>query len=163
MNCQISFEAFEYERSYSVHIHAQSRFQSMPVRVLVVGIALGKPNEICNFIGCREINESDIESKRQREISAGIMRGFVDNAKRCKQKTAMESFVNCVCYILMFKILLTVVLCNRCIVIIMNLYSLLETFGNYYTELYGINVSIMQRKARPPLSRVINRMSNALE
>ena len=83
------------------------------------------------------------------------MRGFVDNAKRCKQKTDMESFVKCVCYILMFKILLTVVLCNRCIVMIMNLYSLLETFWNYYTELYGINASIMQRQARPPLSRVL--------
>ena len=42
----------------------QSRSQSMPVRGLVVGIALAKPNEICNFIGCREINETDIESKR---------------------------------------------------------------------------------------------------
>ena len=83
------------------------------------------------------------------------MRGFVDNAKRCKQKTDMESFVNCVCYILMFKILLTVVLCNRCIVMIMNLYSLLETFWNYYTELYGINASTMQRQARSPLSWVL--------
>ena len=54
----------------------QYRSQSMPVRGLGVGIALAKPNEICNFIGCREINETDIGSKQyKRGISAGIMRG----------------------------------------------------------------------------------------
>ncbi len=57
-------------------ILSQSRSQSMPVRGLRVGIALAKPNEICNFIGCREINETDIGSKQhKRGISAGIMRG----------------------------------------------------------------------------------------
>ena len=55
-------------------------------------------------------------------VDSWIMRNDVN------KKTDMESFINCVCYILMFKILLTVVLCNRCIVMIMNLYSLLETF-----------------------------------
>ena len=30
----------------------------MPVRGLVVGMALAKPNAICNFIGCRKINET---------------------------------------------------------------------------------------------------------
>ena len=39
----------------------QSRSQSMPVRGLVVGMAPAKSNELCNFIGCREINETDIE------------------------------------------------------------------------------------------------------
>ena len=42
----------------------QSRSQSMPVRGLVVGMALAKPNEICNFIGCREINKTDTGIKR---------------------------------------------------------------------------------------------------
>ena len=58
----------------------------MPVRGLVVGIALAKPNEICNFIGCREINETDIESKVNgnarflRELCVGswIMRNDVN-------------------------------------------------------------------------------------
>ena len=47
----------------------------------MVGMALAKPNKICNFIGCREINKTDIGIKRSREISAGVVRGFVDNAK----------------------------------------------------------------------------------
>ncbi len=59
-----------------VHGTRQSRSQSMPVRGLGLGIALAKPNEICNFIGCREINETDIGSKQyKRRISARIMRG----------------------------------------------------------------------------------------
>ena len=65
-------------------------------------MALAKPNEICNFIGCREINKTDIGIKRLREISAGVMRGFVDNAKRCKQKNDMESFINCMPYSILF-------------------------------------------------------------
>ena len=90
-----------------------------------------------------------------RELCVGswIMRNDVN--KKLTWNQCMESFVNCVCYILMFKILLTVVLCNRCIVMIMNLYSLLETFWNYYTGLYGINASIMQRQARLPSRRVL--------
>ena len=63
----------------------QSRSQSMPVRRLVVGVALAKSNELCNFIGCREINETDIElingnARFLRELCVGswIMRNDVN-------------------------------------------------------------------------------------
>ena len=62
----------------------QSRSQSMPVRGLVVGIALAKPHEICNFIGCREINETDIEVNgnarflRELCVDSWIMRNDVN-------------------------------------------------------------------------------------
>ena len=88
------------------------------------------------------------------------MRGFVDNAKRCKQKNDMESFVNCMPYCILFLLYFDVLtsywlclLCNQCIVMIKTLYSL-ETFWND-TELYGINASIMQRQAGSPSSRVL--------
>ena len=50
--------------SIFIRVLYQSRSQSMPVRGLVVGMALAKPNQICNFIGCREINKTDIRIKR---------------------------------------------------------------------------------------------------
>ena len=56
----------------------------MPVRGLVVGMALAKSNELCNFIGCREINETDVGS--------WIMRNDVN------KKNDTESFVNCMPY-----------------------------------------------------------------
>ena len=46
----------------------------MPVRGLEVGIALAKPNEICNFIGCREISETDIESMSKVNGNARFLR-----------------------------------------------------------------------------------------
>ena len=52
-----------YQR-YNALRNVQSRSQSMPVRGLVVGMALAKPNEICNFIGYREINKTEIGIKR---------------------------------------------------------------------------------------------------
>ena len=63
----------------------QSRSQSMPVRGLVAGMALAKSNELCNLIGCHEINETDIElingnARFLRELCVGswIMRNDVN-------------------------------------------------------------------------------------
>ena len=74
-------------------ILSQSRSQSMPVRGLMVGMALAKPNEICNLIGCREINKTDIG------INARFLRGLcVDSwimRNDVNKKNDMESFVNC--------------------------------------------------------------------
>ena len=75
---------FELQVAFQSYLSslAQSRSQSMPVRGLVVGMALAKPNAICNFIGCRKINETDINgnARFQRELCVGswIMRNDVN-------------------------------------------------------------------------------------
>ena len=74
----------------------------MPVRGLVVGIALAKPNEICNFIGCREINKTDISELngnarflRELCVDSWIMRNDVN-------KKMTWTFVNCMPYSILF-------------------------------------------------------------
>ena len=73
------------------HINDQSRSQSMPVRGLVVGMALAKPNAICNFIGCRKISETYINgnARFERELCVGswIMRNDVNKIKGLKETT----------------------------------------------------------------------------